>query len=268
MFCTHKSFTDGSECGVHITRPRRIGNVDTEVPIKRFVAFSFKDYIAELTSRSGFEEKMDAAWKGVRDSSGSPAEMHDVFDGQFLCDFKDRDGRWFGLQTREGRYVFSLSVDFFNPFTNKQAGKTVSFGVISAVCLNLPVSMRYKPENMFLAGVIPGPKEPYLTLHQYLSPIVDEFLQFWEPGVCDLPATRKTIGYASCTHERFCSMCDCTWSNQGYGHTGCNAWVRRTDKEWREAATEFKACRSEDEKLAEFNKTGVRRSDLSQLLDV
>ena len=184
MFCTHKSFNSDSECGIRITRPWRFGDTDAEVPIKRFVAFSFKDYIVELTSRSGFKKKMDAAWKGVQDGSESPAEMHDIFDGEFLCDFKGRDGRWFGLQTREGRYIFSLSADFFNPFTNKQASKSVSFGVISTVCLNLPVSMWYKPENMFLAGVIPGPKELHLTLHQYLFPIVDEFLEFWDPGVC------------------------------------------------------------------------------------
>jgi hypothetical protein len=287
MFCTHKSFDGDSECGTHITRPRRFGNADAEVPIKRFVAFSFKDYIAELTSRSGFEDKMNAAWKGDRDSNGSSTDMRDVFDGKFLRDFEHRDGRQFGLQTKEGRYVFSLSADFFNPFTNKQAGKSVSFGAISVVCLNLPVSMRYKPENMFLAGVIPGPKEPHLTLHQYLSPIVDEFLEFWDPGVqlshtcnfpegrlilcalilvvCDLLATWKTIGYAACTHDRFCNMCDCTRSGQGYGHTDCETWSWRTNEEWCTAATEYQACKSEDEKVTKFNKTGVRWSELLRL---
>lgn len=179
LSCTYRSTQDGSPCSTHLTRPWRFGQVNVEVPIKGFVSFSFKNYIAELTSRSGFEDKMDAVWDG----EGVPAEMHDIFDGQFLHDFQDRDGHQFGRQTREGRYVFSLSINFFNPFTNKQAGKKVSFGVISVVCLNLPVSMRYKPENMFLAGVIPGPKEPPLTLKQYLTPLVDELLVFWDPGV-------------------------------------------------------------------------------------
>ncbi|KJA14254.1 hypothetical protein HYPSUDRAFT_208847 [Hypholoma sublateritium FD-334 SS-4] len=32
--------------------------------------------------------------------------------------------------------------------------------------------MRYKPENMFLAGVVPGPHEPPLTaLNHYLTPL-------------------------------------------------------------------------------------------------
>ena len=87
LLCTHKSFNNSSECGTHITRPRRFGKVDVEVPIRRFVAFSFKDYIAELTSRSGFEDKMDAAWK--HSGEALPTEMYDVFDGRFLHDFKD-----------------------------------------------------------------------------------------------------------------------------------------------------------------------------------
>ena len=226
---------------------------------------------------------MDGAWM----HGWSGEEMHDVFDGQFLNGFKGRDGHRFGQQTKEGRYVFSLSVNFFNPFTNKQAGKQISSGVISVVCLNLPVSMRYKPENMFLAGVIPGPKEPPLTLKSYLSPLMDEFLVLWDPGVqfsctckflegrlilcalilvvCDLLATRKTIGYATCSHEHFFNVCHCTRTGQGYGHTCCSAWGRRTNEEWRRAATEYQACRSEDMQTAKVNETGVRWSDLLQL---
>jgi len=60
-------------------------------------------------------------------------------------------------------------------------------------------------------------------------------------------------------------MGNCTRSEQGYGHTGCDAWGRRTDKEWHEAATKFKACKGKDKKLAKFNKTGVRWSELLRL---
>jgi hypothetical protein len=75
-------------------------------------------------------------------------------------------------------------VDFFNPLTNKQAGKKSSIGIISVVCVNLPPSLRYKAENMFLAGVIPGPNEPPLTaVNHYLSSLIDEFHLFWDTGV-------------------------------------------------------------------------------------
>ena len=51
------------------------------------------------------------------------------------------------------------------------------------VVLNVPWR-GYKPENMFLFGVIPGPREPPLTaLNHYLKPLVDDLIDFWETGV-------------------------------------------------------------------------------------
>ena len=35
-----------------------------------------------------------------------------------------------------------------------------STGVIYLTSLNLPRNERYKPENIILIGIIPGPKEP------------------------------------------------------------------------------------------------------------
>jgi len=111
-------------------------------------------------------------------------DMHDIFDGQFLQDFKGPDGQPFHLTDKVGRYSFSLCLDFFNPFTNKQASKKSSIGIISVVCLNLPPSLQYKAENMFLAGVIPGSNEPPLTaVNHYLTPLIDKFQTFWDTGV-------------------------------------------------------------------------------------
>ena len=52
------------------------------------------------------------------------------------------------------------------------------------MCLNLPPEMHYKPENMFLFGIIPGPKEPPLTcLNHYLCLLIDMLLEFWYTGI-------------------------------------------------------------------------------------
>ena len=165
----------------------------------------------------------DSAWHHTQED-----EMHDIFDGHVLQNFKGADGKHFSLGGDEGRYVFSLCVDFFNPFTNKQAGQKSSVGMISLKCLNLPPEIRYKPKKMFLAGVVLGPREPPLdTLNHYLTPLVNNFLLFWEPGiqfsqmcthphrrlvccalvglVCDLPAARKTTGFAAYSHKHFCA---------------------------------------------------------------
>jgi hypothetical protein len=283
--CTHKEYSNGARCGERLTRPRCIKGIDIEVPIKTFVSFDFKDWFAGLLSRPGYEERMDSAWQSKASEDGI---MHDIFDGEYIRNFKGPDGRSFSLGGEEGRYVFSLSVDFFNPYTNKQSGKKSSVGLISVVCLNLPASMRYKPENMFLSGIIPGPKEPPLTaLNHYLKPLVDDLIDFWETGVkisrtynyktgrlvrcallllvCDLPAARKAAGFASAAHEHFCSVCHCTRSQHGYGDLNYHAWPRRTNSECRSFASRFEAAKDEETRADIFKQSGIRWSELLRL---
>ena len=101
------------------------------------------------------------------------------------------------------------------------------------VCLNVPLDMQYKPENLFLFGIIPGPNEPPLTcLNHYLHILVDMLLEFWFTGirfsctcayyygrvvwcalicvVSDLPAACKVGSFTSIHHMQMCAMCHCT----------------------------------------------------------
>ncbi|PPQ81527.1 hypothetical protein CVT26_011045 [Gymnopilus dilepis] len=281
--CEHRRYRNVAACGTRLTRPRSFGQKVVEVPIKRFVSFSFKDYVGNLVSRPGYEDLLD-------DHCGKSLDlMSDIGDGDFLRDFKGPDGTTFGSTSEEGRYAFSLCVDFFNPFSNRQAGQKYSVGIVSVACLNLPPSLRYKPENMFLAGIIPGPNEPPTdTINHYLCPLVDDLVDFWDPGiwytkthdhpdgrlircalalvVCDLPAARKTAGYAAASHEHFCSLCHCTRSHHGYGNIETDTWVRRTNKECRMDAEAYHQAADEGIMLDQFNKTGIRWSELTRLL--
>ena len=168
-----------------------------------------------------------------------------------LQNFKGHDSKHFSHEEDEGRYVFLLRVDFFNPLSNKQSGKKVSVGIISLVCLNLPPSICYKSEHMCLVGIIPGPHELLLmTLNHYLTPLVNNFLDLWDPGmwfsqtdghkhgrlvcctivclVCDLPAAHKTSSFGPANHSHFCAVCHCTCQNHGYGDINYHAWCRCT----------------------------------------
>ena len=58
----------------------------------------------------------------------------------------------------------------------------ISFGAIYLTVQNLPCEHRYKEENIILVGMIPGPKEPSLSINSYLSPLVEELKLGWDKG--------------------------------------------------------------------------------------
>ena len=233
--CNHREFQGGPKCGTPLIKPRRVNGSTTHVPIKSFVAFSFKHWLGGMLARSEFENKMDNAWVPCKERPAP--EMKDIFDGEVLRNFKGLDGRHFSAGGKEGRYVFSLCINYFNPLGNKQAGKKKSIGLISMVCLNLPPEMRYKPKNMFLLGIIPGPNEPPLAcFNHYLHNLIEELLEFWYSGirfsrtsacyygrvvrcalicvVSDLLAACKVNGFAAIGHTQMCAICHCMRQQQ------------------------------------------------------
>ena len=56
--------------------------------------------------------------------------------------------------------LLALNVDWFEPFERG----VYAVGAIYMTILNLPRAIRYKPENIILVGIIPGPKEPKHTI--------------------------------------------------------------------------------------------------------
>ena len=63
-----------------------------------------------------------------------------------------------------------LNVDWFNPFKKG----LYSAGAIYLSILNLPRLVRFKKENSIPNGLIPGPKEPSLTINSFIAPLVNE----------------------------------------------------------------------------------------------
>ena len=135
--------------------------------------------------------------------------MFDVVDGKFWKEFLDYNGQQLYFSDPRNLGVI-LNIDWFQPFENVNH----SCGVIYLALLNLPRELRFKWENVILVGIIPGPKEPKLTVNSYLKPLIDDLLKFWNPGellvengqlalykvaLCcissDLAATRKCCGF-------------------------------------------------------------------------
>ena len=89
--------------------------------------------------------------------------------------------------------------------------------MIYLVLMNLPREERFKPENVIMVGIVPGPKEPKGDINSFFKPLVDELIGFWDGvifedsylpegmlklrvallALCfDVPTTRKCGGFA------------------------------------------------------------------------
>jgi hypothetical protein len=213
-------------------------------PVKTFVYHEFNDYLASLLARSDIEKIMDDQCDDLRDRLTAMStdentnvlanvEVKDVFEAGFLKTFLGPSGvkLFVDRPDNEGRFAFVLNVDFFHPEGMSVRGAKTSVGIISMVCLNLPLEIRYKPQNMYLS-IIPGPKEPHLTeMNHYLHPLIDDMEAAWIRGtqftctalyptgwltrsaivvsVNDLPAARKLAQMASYNSHFYCTICLC-----------------------------------------------------------
>ena len=190
------------KCGVELMKIVKIQGNDYLYPRKLFVFNSISRSLKKLAARPGFFESCEL-WRKLSYPDGS--FMTDIYEGNFWKDWADY------LKTK-GNLLLMLNVDWFRPYKHT----TYSIGVIYLVILNLPRTLRFKPENMIIIGTIPGPNEPKLTINTYLKPLVDKLLQLYT-GICnessqaklgiktvrvalacisaDIPATRKVCGF-------------------------------------------------------------------------
>lgn len=231
--CTHTSREHG-RCNEPLVFERVIRAVPPGetggsrwLPFRTYPYRKLQSWLAEFLLRPGVEKLVNESWA----QPNSPDDWADIMDAPGIREFVGPDRKtFFSEQGPEIHLVFSLFVDWFNPHGNKNTGKSHSVGAIYMACLNLPPHLRYRPENIYLVAIIPGPQEPnVLQLNHLLRPLVDELERFWEHGVafartadrplgcvvrvaliplvCDLPAIRKTAGFGHYSSTHFCNFC-------------------------------------------------------------
>lgn len=294
--CTNKPSPKAGLCGEPLIQSSADESIDDDDddseegqqrPIKPFVYHSVHDYLEGLLADPELEGYMD----GIVDEALEFKTKHqdsvtDIWQGAFLQDmegphpntlFLDRQGT--------GRYAFTFNYDSFLVEGLRIRGRKYSVGLLSLICLNLPPHLR--ANHLYVAGIIPGIKQPSLTqLNHYSGIIVDEFVDSWKrgifypqtalrpngrlthsiiaAGVMDLPAARHAAGMAGVTSNNFCTVCTLK-KKVNLGNTDCANWILRDNAvlrdqaiKWRDAATE----RDQEEIFAEH---GVRWSEFWRL---
>jgi hypothetical protein len=241
------------------------------VPKRPFVMQDFHDFVGRLLSRPGVETAIQQSRERVCNDT-----VEDIVTADGVRAIKGPDGTPFlsGGQDQELRLLWCLSVDFFNPYHNKIAGKVASVGSIVLSCPLLPLSMRNRPENLCLVGIIPGPREPSgAEIDHFLRPLVKVMKESWAEGaiyktheyphgrlvrsaialsVNDLPMARKIMGISN-------------YIDKNTAKGNFDSWGVRTLQRVQVDAQKWLNATSPKERKRLYNKTGVRHSVLMEL---
>ena len=280
--CTHVEFpmkSKGNSCGMELTEqvPLTIGN--KRRPKLLFSLPNLKIQINSLYQRPEFKQQL-RKWTN-RDVNNDV--LADIYDGRIWKNFSDTSGiPYFTPEAADSHLGIMINLDWFQPFESS----AYSCGAIYGVICNLPREIRFKKENMLTLGLLSRLNEIRLyKINHYLSPIVDELLEFWNgieiPAagksirlalICcsnDIPAVRKLCGHASALAS--CYRCYKTANSNGHksnfgGFDDMDEWFVERDLEeyWRDAEN-WRLCKSEEERKRHVSSTHVRWTELLRL---
>lgn len=178
--CTHHRIHTGPACDEALVHSIIANGKSYIVRRCKYEMQGLKQWIWRLLSRASVEEHVFKAFQRPRKEY-----MEDMWDAEHLCQILLKGGiRFLSGPTNETHLAFSFSMDSFNPYHMEEAKQTVSSTAIRLILLKLPSHLRYCPENMCLAGTIPGQRKPSLSdINHSLDLLVEILLKLFDPSV-------------------------------------------------------------------------------------
>jgi Transposase family tnp2 len=280
--CTHVEFPmkpKKQSCGMELTVQIPLTSKNMIRPKLIFPLPNLKIQINSLYQRSEFKQQLREWTNRVVDND----MLADIYDGKIWKSFPDTSGvPYFTPETADSHLGIMINLDWFQPFESS----VYSCGAIYGVICNLPRETRFKKENMLTLGLLPGPNEVRLhKINHYLSPIVDELIEFWNgieiPAagknirlalICcsnDIPAARKLCGHksASSSCHRCYKIANVSGNKSNFGgfEDIDNWFVERDLEEHRRNAENWRLCESEEERRRHVRSTHVRWTELLRL---
>lgn len=282
--CTYKKTPASVSCQTALWRKQDIGGGRVRwVPRKKHIHQDLKSWLGRLLSRRGMEELLDSPL-GPPQNPDEPID--DIWRSKVFLNLRDPSGHpFYPGPINEGRLVFGLSVDGFNPFHMKAAKQVATSTGVWLVLLNLPPHLRYLPSNIYHACTIAG--HPSLDeINHAIHLVVRDLLAFWEGGVffsrthksrfgrlframlipfiADMVAARQVIGLpGSTTAHYFCTFCDLDYDDIDI--VDRSEWPQKDAHEFRHFANLWKEAENEDHQQSINQAFGVRWSALLDL---
>ena len=272
--CTTKATKRSKACNTELWTICMTPNGPRTTPKRHFYTQSLLEWLKSFLSRPGIEELIDRSYQHVP----NPQAMGCLWDSPA---WQDLPGQF---STIPGNLTFSIYIDWFNPFTNKIAGKTVSAGIILATCLNIPYELQESLGATCHLGITPLPRKPSVSTINNLSlSVVTELEELFEgtiistfrhpegiqkrvgvlPVIADLLGIRKLLGYAAVNAHKFCSFCDLDHNKLStVGHSIGNL---RTGEDVRRAGRAYLDASTIEKRKTLLKASGVRFSTVQQI---
>ncbi|KAJ2931557.1 hypothetical protein H1R20_g5541, partial [Candolleomyces eurysporus] len=292
--CTHQNTVSSPPCACNLFESLDRGPLGMKtVPIRLYHHQSLKWWLGRLLARPGIEDVLESYPHGLLQQPHShDRPISDIWQARILRNIKDASGVPFTESNDTAghpdlKLVFGLSVDGFDPFGNKAAKQSAAATAIWMILYNFPPHLRYLPQNIYLAGIVPGPTKPSNDqLNHYTQLVVNDLKELWSQGfsytrtfkyrkgrkckgmlvplICDLLAARQVIGYpGSTTAHYFCTACDLDVDDISV--IDRSAWPMKDKRHIRRYAQLYRDAESDDAQAALFEASGWRWSPLFEL---